>query len=234
MIYLGMVDAVAHAHGPDAPEALAAAATADALLGRLLTGLEAHGIAPAVNVVVVSDHGMAATGPSRVIVLDDYLDPSMVDVIETGAIVRLQAKGWAGLNEQARASWTAQTVAALDGKHARLKVYTAATVPERFHYRGSPRIPPVMGFADEGWLVQTRAERDRWVADGGPTRGEHGFDPGLPSMHGLFVAAGPAFRQHVSIPAVESRHAYELFCRVLGIRPGTNEGDVRIWRRALR
>jgi hypothetical protein len=106
-------------------------------------------------------------------------------------------------------------------------------MPARFHYTASVRIPPVIGLADDGWLVLTRQQRERWLAQGARVRGEHGFDPALPSMHGVFVAAGPAFRGGVSLPAFESRHAYELFCRVLAIQPSKNDGNPAVTRPAL-
>lgn len=234
MLYLDLVDTASHSHGPSSPEALDAAARADALIGRLQAGLRALRIEAATNVVVVSDHGMAETSPSRVIVLDDYLDPSTVDVIETGPSLRLAPKDAAALSPEAREAWTARTVEKLRGRHPRLQVYRGDRMPERFGYSGSPRIPPVIALADDGWLVQTRAQRDRWIANGGGARGEHGFDPALPSMHGVFVAAGPAFRSGLRVPAFESRHVYELLCRVLGIRPAKNDGDAGVTRAMLR
>ncbi len=143
---------------------------------------------------VVSDHGMAETRPDRVIVLDDYLDPATVDVIETGPSVRLRPLDDATLTPEARRQWTVLTLRALRGKHPRLRVYPGTALPARFQAGTSVRIPPVVGMADDGWLVLTRAQLQRWRERGGETRGEHGFAPGLPSMHGVFVAAGPSFR----------------------------------------
>lgn len=233
MLYFDLVDTASHTLGPHSREALAAAAAADRLVARLLAGVAARGFTASTNVVVVSDHGMAETSPDRVVVLDDYLDLSAVDVIETGPSVRLQPKRVPALSPAGREAWARRTFAALDGRHPRLRVYRGNRLPARFRYTGSVRIPPIIGLADDGWLVQTREQRDRWVARGGGARGEHGFDPALPSMHGVFVAAGPAFREGVRLPAFESRHAYELFCRVLGIRPSKNDGDPAVTRPAL-
>ena len=52
--------------------------------------------------------------------------------------------------------------------------------------------------------------------------------PAPPLMHGLFVAAGPAFRPGLRVPAFDSVHLYELFCRLLDIRPAANDGDPRV------
>jgi predicted AlkP superfamily pyrophosphatase or phosphodiesterase len=228
LVYFSTVDVASHAHGPVSGEALAAAATIDTLLGRLADGVATLGLAASTDIVVVSDHGMAETRPERVVILDDLLDLSGIDVIETGPSVRLRPKGEAPPSRRALARWTRATFAALAGKHPRLRVYQGSALPARFRAGRSARLAPIIGLADEGWVIQTRAERDRWIADGGDTRGEHGFDPALPSMHGLFVAAGPSFRAGHRLPPFESVHVYELLCRLLGVRPAKNDGDPRV------
>lgn len=234
MLYFSLVDTAAHDHGPHSPEALAAAAAADVLLAQLVDGLATRGLHATANVVVVSDHGLAETSPDRVIVLDDYLDPATVDVIETGPSVRLRPQDDAALTPEARHAWTSRTLAALRGRHPRMAVYRGTELPARFHYRGSARIPPIIGLAEDGWLIQTRAQRERWLERGGQVRGEHGFDPATPSMRGLFVAAGPSIAPRGRIRPFESRHLYTFFCRLLGIQPSANDGDPRVLARVLK
>jgi hypothetical protein len=41
----------------------------------------------------------------------------------------------------------------------------------------------------------------------------------------MFIAAGPALREGVAVPAFEAVHVYELLCRLLGIAPAPNDGD---------
>jgi hypothetical protein len=53
-------------------------------------------------------------------------------------------------------------------------------------------------------------------------------------MHGLFIAAGPAFREGVKAPRFENVHVYELMCRVLGITPVVNDGDPAVTAAFLR
>jgi hypothetical protein len=53
-------------------------------------------------------------------------------------------------------------------------------------------------------------------------------------MRGIFVAAGPAFRQGVHVDAFESVHVYNMLARVLGATPAQNDGDPAIAARLLR
>ena len=129
MLYFSLVDAASHDGGPDAPQALAAAAAADRLVGRLVTGLERLGLG-GVNLVVVSDHGMAETRLDRVVVLDDLIDPAAVDVLETGPMLRVARRTPTGPSESA-------ILDTLRGAHPRLSVYAAAELPAAFHAGGS-------------------------------------------------------------------------------------------------
>jgi predicted AlkP superfamily pyrophosphatase or phosphodiesterase len=226
LVYFGLVDAAAHAHGPFSPEALAAASRADALVGALVAGLRRLGLEETAHVLVVSDHGMAETRPERAIALDTLIDPASVDVLETGPILRIAPRrGAGGGDSAAERAETARLLAALRGGHPRLQVYARDGLPERFHYRGSPRIPPIVGVADDGWQVLTRQDVADWRAAGGGARGEHGYDPALPSMHAVLVGAGPLLQRGRRLAPFESVHVYALLCRLLGIVPATHDGD---------
>lgn len=226
MLYFSLVDTAAHAHGPLAPETRAAVARADALVSRLLAGIAQAGLADTATVVLVSDHGLAETHPDRVIELDALIDPTTADVLETGPMLRIQPRP-GGPDASA-------LLGRLRGAHPRLAVYAREDVPARYHYAGSDRIPPVIGVADEGWLVMTRAARERWVAGGGRPRGDHGYDPAVPAMHGLFVGAGPALGLGVRVGAFDSVHLYALFCTLLGVAPAPHDGDPAVTRPLLR
>ena len=40
--------------------------------------------------------------------------------------------------------------------------------------------------------------------------------------------AGPKFKSGVVVPPFENVHVYELICKVLGLRPGSNDGDPKV------
>ena len=64
-LYLGDVDYAGHEFGPDAPETDSAIARVDSAVGALMSGIRARGLEHRVNLVVVSDHGMARVDPRR-------------------------------------------------------------------------------------------------------------------------------------------------------------------------
>jgi hypothetical protein len=64
-------------------------------------------------------------------------------------------------------------------------------------------------------------------------RGEHGYDPTLArSMHGIFVASGPAFKTGVTVPPFENINIYDALSQVLGVVPANNDGDAA-WAKTI-
>ena len=224
-VYFEDTDRAGHEQGPDSQAVREAIMRADSYLGRLQQGLERRGLADKVNVVVVSDHGMASVSNNRVIVVDDYLSP------EDGQIVDINPT----LAVYPRPGKEESVFHALEKAHPRLKVYRRGEMPPQWHYNDHPRIPPIMGVADEGWQVLRRstvaALRSRTLR---PAAGQHGYDPVYMSMRAMFVAAGPAFKSAVTVPPFKNVDIYNVLAQVLRITPAPNDGDTEITRQLLR
>jgi predicted AlkP superfamily pyrophosphatase or phosphodiesterase len=223
-LYLEETNSAGHRFGPDSPQVAAAVRLLDARLATLLARVRALGAAP--NVIVVSDHGMTATRLERTIALDDILDLKTVQIDSDGSVVALRPL-------QGTAADLVQRFRAVP----HVRAYLAADLPARFRFRGHPRIAPVWVLPDEGWHLGTRAAIERLrvrYPEKGYLGGDHGYDPALPAMQGIFLAHGPAFRRGVELPAVESIHLYNLMCAVLRLTPAPNDGDDRLVRAALR
>jgi len=229
--YFAEVDHAGHDSGPDSPEMPEALRHVDGALGLLEAGLRDRHLADRTTIVVVSDHGMAPLSDQRVIFLDDYVDLSTVEVVEWGEMVQLRPKvaqtfGSAGATVD-------DVYRAIKGKHPSMTVYRREEMPERFHYRDNPRIQPVLALAAEGWEITSHA---RWRSDLDRHRkrgGAHGYDPRLPSMHGLFVASGPRVKRGVVAKEFENVHIYDFLCDVLGLTPAKNDGDPGVTRSFL-
>ncbi|MDX1420405.1 MAG: ectonucleotide pyrophosphatase/phosphodiesterase [Rubricoccaceae bacterium] len=226
-LYFGGVDEAGHAHGPDAPETAAAVADVDRALGRLMDGLDRRGLSEHAHLVVVSDHGMTEMAADRVVFLDDHLDAAVRADVER--VTGEEPMGVWPRRGRAEALYAALRRARLP----HVRVVRREETPPHLHYRASPRIPPILLLADEGWTVTTRA---RWGRrDPAPAVwGSHGFDPRLPSMGALLLARGPSFRRGVTVGPVENVHVYALMTHVLGLRPAPHDGDLDAVRAFLR
>jgi predicted AlkP superfamily pyrophosphatase or phosphodiesterase len=64
--------------------------------------------------------------------------------------------------------------------------------------------------------------------------GEHGYDNDDPQMRALFVARGPSFKQHLTVPAFDNINVYALLAKLLGVTPLRNEGSLAVTAGMLR
>jgi len=120
--------------------------------------------------------------------------------------------------------WRTPWIRALRGKNPHLSVWRRDSIPERFHYRSNPRIPPVVALAAPGWSVAARrsdvaSHPDRFSG------GTHGYDDTVSVMRAVFVAAGPAFRQGYTAAPFRNIHIYDLIAGILGLSPAANDGS---------
>jgi len=212
-LYFEQVDHEMHEHSPDSKEVDAALREVDAALGRLVDGLRQRAIFDAANLVVVSDHGATASGPDKVVVIDDFVKVANIDVINTGVLAGFVPKP----------GYEAQVEHAVLQPHDHMRCWRKTEVPARLHYGTNARIPPLLCLADDGWLIFTREFMNR------PNRhisiGEHGYDNDDPKMRALFVAHGPAFKRGLVVPEFDNVDIYPLLAHVLRIKPQPNDGN---------
>jgi predicted AlkP superfamily pyrophosphatase or phosphodiesterase len=213
-LYLEMVDDAGHDFGPDAPQTRAAVREMDASIGRLLDALASKGLMDRVNLLVVSDHGMATVGPGHAMDVEDIVPMADAAVISVGQSIGIAPRGGRTQAVEQR----------LLGRHEHYQCWRKDELPPRWHYGSNPRVPPIICQMDEGWDALPAAT----LAKRAPraTRGSHGYDPALPSMRAAFIAHGPAFRTGVVIPAFDNVDVYPLMSRLLGIPTHENDGDI--------
>ena len=215
-LYFDTVDTAGHDFGPDSAEVTEAVRGVDAAIGHLVDSLTTLG-QPA-NLVIVADHGMAATADTRVIALDRIAAPADYKVEEAGVYASLFAAP----------GHEAALEAALLRPHDHLRCWRKADIPARFHYGANPRVPPYLCLADPGWLVEKTT----------PTkpvdRGAHGYDNDAPSMRALFIANGPAFRPGTTLPTFDNVDVAPLLRDLLGLPPGQGlDGSDVPFRKAM-
>jgi predicted AlkP superfamily pyrophosphatase or phosphodiesterase len=207
-LYFDIVDTAGHQHGPDSPQTLEAVAQVDASIGRLIDGLRARRLFEQTVLVIVSDHGMAATSPDRVIVLDDLVDPTAINVIYSGAAVFLNPS--AGRQDEVQA--------ALVRRHANGECWDRASIPARLNLGSNPRVAEIVCAADVGWLFATKA---RPVLREG---GAHGYDNQADEMRALFLARGPGIARGGRLGDVDSVDVHPFIGSLLRIRLPQGDG----------
>lgn len=223
-VYFHDVDDAGHGFGPDAPETYAAIASVDSAVGGLVDGIARLGLTDRVDLIVVSDHGMAATSIDRVIVLEELADLTGVQIVDRNPVAAIAP----------RPADVARVYAALHGAHPHLQVYLKGSLPAQWHFNDHPRITPIIAVADEGWSIATRAQLDRWRASGWRQGGTHGYPPELLSMGALFIAAGPGIAVGRVVPPFQNIHVYSLMAHLLSLTPAPTSGSLDSVRAVLR
>ncbi|MES2753539.1 MAG: ectonucleotide pyrophosphatase/phosphodiesterase [Pseudomonadota bacterium] len=205
-LYFDTIDKTSHNAGYDSPDKLAAIRESDAGVARLLAGLAALG-QPA-NLIVVSDHGMAAVPADHLIDVQDMVRNPALTVLAEGPQLSVFVKS-GGEDPAARLAQL---------PHA--KCWPRATIPTRFRLADSPRAPDWLCLADGYWRFVGEPPRAY-------VKGEHGFDPADPAMAALFIAVGPAFGSQRRIASFDNVDLYPLLRRLIGLPPvsGTDASD---------
>ncbi len=216
-LYFDTVDSAGHANGPQSPATTQAVADVDAQIGRLVQGL--RDLRQPANLVIVADHGMAATDSTRTIALDREANPADYRLVESGPYATLFAVP----------GHEAALEAALLKPHAHMTCWRKGAVPARFRYGTNPRIPPYVCLAETGWLILKTATAD--VFHGGA----HGYDNRAPDMAALFIANGPAFVGGKRLASFENTDVNPLLRDLIGLPAGTGlDGDDGPFRQVLK
>lgn len=220
--YFSIVDTYGHRYGPDSDETREALRDVDSHIGDLIDRLRQSGLLDEINLVILGDHGMAATSNERVEMVDEYIN--MDDVYVVGG---LDALGFFNLKDSTQLDSLVHEL----NRMQHVDWYASVDLPKEYRYSGNDLIPDITGIAEVGWLMATtdRFNRNPAYYSGGT----HGYDPSHPTMHSAFIAHGPQFKKNQEVDGFSLVHVYELLCAVLGIEPAQNDGDLSVVKHLL-
>jgi predicted AlkP superfamily pyrophosphatase or phosphodiesterase len=217
-LYYSDVDHAGHAYGPDAPETRAAVGKLDGLVGKLHAALEATGLP--VDLVVVSDHGMARIqGPW--VTLDQFAD--LANFETAGPLLY-------GKTEEDRA----QAYNKLKKASEKFQAYRRKDVPAGLHYNENAREGDPVIVPTGPYPIRAHAPAEG-KPDSPPIPGQHGFDPrAMPEMKASFFAAGPDIVAGKTVAPFENVNLYPWIAHILGLNAPKSDGSLNILAGTLR
>ena len=216
-LYFDTVDSAGHANGPQSPATTQAVADVDVQIGRLVQGL--RDLRQPANLVIVADHGMAATDSTRTIALDRVANPADYRLLESGPYATLFPV----------AGHDAALEGALLKPHPHMTCWRKGAVPARFRYGTHPRIPPYVCLAEPGWLILKSAATDAFHG------GAHGYDNRAADMAALFIANGPAFVGGKRLASFDNTDINPLLRDLIGLPAARGlDGDDAPFRQVLK
>ncbi|KAK1750233.1 alkaline-phosphatase-like protein [Echria macrotheca] len=227
--YVPNVDSDGHKYGPNSTEIRSTIQNVDTMLDDIFKGLEERHLTEIVNVIVVSDHGMATTDISRLVQIEDLLDVSKIEHTDGWPLIGLRPKDpkelqtiYDGLVEKTK-------------DNPNLEVYLRdVNMPERYHFSHNDRIAPLWIVPKTGWALVRMEEMNLKEAQAKNMvyhpRGLHGYDHEHPLMRAIFIARGPAFphQPNSRVDAFQNIEVYNILCDSVGITPAPNNGTLRL------
>ncbi|KAF7716608.1 Uncharacterized protein PECH_004419 [Penicillium ucsense] len=227
--YVPDVDQDGHKYGPNSTEIRETISRVDGFVAGIIAGLEHRNLTDLVNLVVVSDHGMASTSTKRLVQLDDEIDLRLVERIDGWPSRGLRPK------QPENLEILQEQLEKLGRKYAdAVEVYTRETMPERYHFSNNDRIAPLWVIPRAGWAIVERPTFDAKKAlETGELyhpKGIHGYDHEHPLMRAIFIARGPAFphQPNSRLEVFQNIEVYNIICDSLGVNPLPNNGTLRL------
>ncbi|KAF3001512.1 hypothetical protein E8E13_009163 [Curvularia kusanoi] len=226
--YVPNVDGDGHRYGPNSTQIRKTISDADAMIGGILKGLQERNLTNIVNVVVVSDHGMATTDVSRMIQLEDIVDPAELSHIDGWPLYGLRPKNPDDLYP------LYEKIKRKHGENPNIEIYLRENMPVRYHFSNNDRIAPLWIIPKAGWAIVAKSEFD--IEEGKKKgevyhpRGLHGYDHEHPLMRAIFIARGPAFPHKAGsrMEPFQNIELYNIICDSIGMTPAPNNGTLRL------
>jgi predicted AlkP superfamily pyrophosphatase or phosphodiesterase len=208
-LYFDEPDGTSHDFGPVSPETGKVVVRVDSLIGVLRTKLSALPYAKKINLILLSDHGMAAVSSEKYINLKTVVPNRMIASISGGNPVYL-------INP---AEGKRDSVLLLLNSVKGMQAWKKSELPSKWHYGTNPRIPEIVVVADSSWSIGTRPDASSIKG------GAHGYDNSNSDMFSIFYAAGPSFKKNFKFKELNNVDVYNLICRILDINPAKNDGN---------
>ncbi len=216
-LYFAEADHAGHKFGPDAPETRDAVRHLDSVVGTLRMKLAKLHLP--IDLVVVSDHGMAAEQGDW-INLDQYADFTGVETV--GMLMYPQT-------EEAAAKLYSKLRIVSD----KFTVYRRNKMPADLDYTGEPRIGDPVVVPTGPYSIRVHAFAGP-AQDHPPNKGVHGYNSlMMPQMHAIFYAEGPDIRAGVTLRSFENVNLYPFVAEILGLSAPDTDGSASVLDPAL-
>ncbi|KAI8461671.1 alkaline-phosphatase-like protein [Phakopsora pachyrhizi] len=194
-LYMPELDQVGHHYGPNHLKLNKALEEMDRFVESLRRVLETRHLDEIVDLVFVSDHGMASSDDSRVLYLDEILGKTYYDQIK-------HRDGWPLVGLRFEDGLDTRPILSKLLKSLTLKkfkgtfnVYTNETMPNRYHFSKSDRIAPIYIIPKKGWVISDTYEHRVQMNGKYKPKGIHGYDNEDEEMGAIFISTGPFSKQ---------------------------------------
>jgi predicted AlkP superfamily pyrophosphatase or phosphodiesterase len=224
-MYFSDMDDVGHSYGAMNDSQLSTRlARLDRELGTLFEGVKS--LEQEVNIIIVSDHGMADVPLENYIALDGITEQISGRVVNSGALAHIYLEDPKDKRK---------VIEQINKKAAGFTVFDPA---DKKYYQDlsayGDRIGDVIVLADLGYyFIENEEYREviarRMLMDETSVKGTHGYSQEYPEMHGIFYAQGPQLKAGLTIESFDNVHIFPLICKILGLPiPDNIDGKLEV------
>lgn len=204
-LYFEDVDSMGHRFGPKSSEVLSAVNVVDNSIGSFIAGLKDLNLLELTTILIVSDHGMAYVDPANYIDLKPLLNPfPNISVEWQGPLAGINLNG----------NQAPQVLNALN-QNKNMQCWSKNNIPAKYHFGSHRRIPDIVCLSQLGFSAVSSIPSFQ-------IPGQHGFDPELTDMHGIFIASGYRVKK-MKLNYFENIEVYMLLCHLLNIQAEKND-----------
>ncbi|XP_053979670.1 bis(5'-adenosyl)-triphosphatase enpp4-like isoform X1 [Hylaeus volcanicus] len=222
IIYIEEPDYHGHGIGINSPEFDDILRKLDNITKYLHNKIEQHGLHD-LNIIHLSDHGMASVKLDRIIDLTKYINSSDYKFVGTSPGLHIFPNPGKG-DQIYEALKQAAT------KTKTFKVYRREEIPRKYHYGNNTRVGPIFVIAEVGYAFQNLLDTIEYykksfniTVNGDSEFGLHGYDNAALEMHPFFFAKGPAFIPKCKLEPFNNIDLFPLFCKILDLEcPAVN------------
>lgn len=223
-MYFSDMDDIGHKAGPNNDLKLKEALLKlDNDLGELFKKVKKTKLA--VNIILVSDHGMYEIPISKYIPIESIENEENYQVVSNGAIAHIYVKDTSKIED---------IIQSIEEKATNYKVYKTKETP---YFDVSPTDKnwgSIQVVPDQGWYFSKHRSIALKKKMGLNINGEHGLPTSLKEMHAIFYANGPHIKKGASVGAFKNIHVYPFVCNILGLNiPDNIDGDSRVLEELL-
>lgn len=223
MVYYEAIGRNARRTGPDSKKTKKSLREFDKILQQIIDDISEKKLEDTVNIMILSDNGIVTGG--REIKLDKLIDLNDIDkIVGSGAFVMLKP-------EKSKSEFIFNQLRQSLVKG--LNVYRSNKLPPRYKIKHASRLLPIIVTADEGFHLTVPSIKNKVIPSDSSEEsnsqsnqvGFTGYDADhVEEARAILYALGPDFRVGYTGPPVKQVDQYNLFCKLLDIRPKDNDG----------
>lgn len=231
LTYVPTIDLYGHKYGISGDELLKALAYVDDFVNLLRKEINSRNLSDIVNLIFVSDHGMAPTSNDRLLYLDDIIDLKKIEHIDGWPLFGLRPFKEFSVDDIFKE--LNDNFNQLDASISKnFNIYRKETIPKEFNFghkshKYDYRLAPIWIIPKVGYSITTHEQMNNNNNQYTP-KGVHGYNNTELLMRALFVGEGPYFKNILHSKYVKpfaNTEVYNIICKTLNLSPAPNNGS---------